>query len=134
LEPLFTLLIVTAWFLPGTRAMFLSLPIPGSPAMPGPLMKKPNTSLYCEPTYSLYSSEPNTKSNRRLSPAGITSNSKVHASRVVLPLTVFRMELPDLSCWKVLFSTLFGPTALLMVPLVSRMPSSMPSREPLYWN
>ena len=54
--PLLTLLIATTAPL-GKRAMFCC------PLNPGPEIKNPKTSLNCEPTYSGYSSEPNTYLN-----------------------------------------------------------------------
>ena len=44
----------------GTKAIFVAPPLQG-PAIPGPLRKKPKTSLNAELTNSGYSSEANTK-------------------------------------------------------------------------
>ncbi len=93
--------------------------------MPGPLMKNPNTSLYCEPTHSLYSSLANVKSKRRESPVGMMSNSNLHASYVVRPVTRLSSGSPGVPAWKVLLPALFGPSASLMRPVVSSTPSLM---------
>ncbi len=51
--------------------------------MPGPLRKKPKTSLNCEQTYSGYSSDPNTKRKLIESPDGMKSNSSTATQRWV---------------------------------------------------
>ncbi len=57
--PLFTVLMVTGTWVPGTSAILTALFVNG-PAMPGPLRKNPKMSFTVPHTYSSYSSEPNT--------------------------------------------------------------------------
>ena len=101
--------------------------------MPGPLMKKPNTSLNWDPTHSLYSSLANVKSKRRLSPVGMMSNSNLHASRVVLPVTASSKGSPAVF-WANQVPVpvlLLGPIASVMRPEVRITPwvRSMPLPE-----
>ena len=60
---------------PGIIAIFAAVPDRYGPVIPGPLRKKPNTSLKFEFTNSGYSSEAKTKLNCKLLPFGIKSNS-----------------------------------------------------------
>src|SRR5688572_12600938 len=73
-------LMATGALEPGTKARFTALLVWG-PLMPGPLRKKPNTSLYWEHTNSGYSSEPNTNRKLSESPVGMKSNSSTATQR-----------------------------------------------------
>ena len=118
-EPLFTVLMPMGTVVPGIRAMFSALLLKG-PLMPGPLRKKPNTSLKVEHTYSLYSSLPKTKRNFRESPAGTKSNSSTALSFTFCWEMVSRSMSPVKSGEagpRVSPSLLFGPTTSSMLPL-----------------
>ena len=90
-------------------------------------MKKPKTSLNCEPTHSLYSSLPKVNSKRKLSPVGMISNSNLQASCVLRPVTASSKGSPGVF-WAnqvPLPVLLFGPSASSMRPEVRITPSVM---------
>ncbi len=98
------------------------------PVIPGPLMKNPKASLYCEFTYSQYSSEPKTKSNCTCGAVGTKSNSIVDRSHCGPLTTPARsgssgelMLKPPLA-----ESEPFGPGRIVTAPVASTIPFCTP--------
>ncbi len=93
-----------------------------------PFTKNPNTSLYGDPTNSLYSSDANTYWNATVPAVGTKSNSSTAASPVDDPGTSASRsgspttphEVPAPVNW-------FGPTTVAMSPELMMMPSSNPT-------
>ncbi len=121
--PLLMVFIPTEVFVPGSTAMFSNPPNPGSPMMPGPLIKNPKKSLNGVPTYSSYSSLAKVKLKRRLSPTGTTSNSRIQASKLLFPVIVVISGSPGVPFIVVAASVLFGPKRFSMFPVVRTIPS-----------
>src|SRR5690606_27086089 len=118
---------------PGIRAMLAALLLYG-PLMPGPLRKKPKTSLI-EFTNSRYSSLANTKRKERESPVGTKSNWSTAASYDWAnpdPEAIQRSLSPgpfNPPAGVVVPPWLLGPNAPVTSPEDITMPESRPSMQ-----
>src|SRR5688500_1872990 len=90
--------------------------VDGTTARFTPSSQNANTSLK-DPTYSLYSSDPNTKSNDTTVPLGIKSNSSTAASYVVWTANAVRSGSPGLPTAVLEPSLRFVPEIAVMFPV-----------------
>src|SRR5690349_15618987 len=108
---------------------------PGSVAMFTPLRKKAKTSLYCDPTNSLYSSEENTYWNEICEAlAQVKSNSRLHASKVGAVVSASSCASPGIWFAVEVELLVLGPSTEAMLPDDSMMPLSMPMIGRPLWN
>src|SRR5688572_8781287 len=114
----------TATLVLGMSAMFFH------PVMPGPEMKKANTSLKLDPTNSLYSSEPKIYLNWILSDCTSKSNWNSTASLVFTPAMAVSKELPGVPMPELVEPLVLGPGASLIIPVDMMTPEDIGNPEP----
>ena len=87
-----------------------------------PLTRMRATSLKLSPTYSVYSSEPNTKSSNSTSKLGTTVKDSLARSKTPLPKSGSFTDEPLI--WLLVLSASLGPNTLTTLPELRMTPSS----------